>query len=93
VLLDPAGKELPKDDKNNYIGEGTPKMKKDTTETTVDPLTDDSGNPVEAGTADALLRAVKAHFADDPETEVLRVWVQETKTVQDLSGAQLADIK
>lgn len=88
-MLDPAGREIPKDYDNRYIGNGTPKIETIVTEAIVDPLTDESGTPIEAGTVEALLLAVRAHFGDEPDVEVLAVEVLETRTVRELTGAQL----
>jgi hypothetical protein len=59
-------------------------------EVTDSPLTDDVGNPIEAGTVEALLRKVREHFEGDTEigSEVLRVAVRKTETVQVLLGAE-----
>lgn len=92
LLVDPSGKELPKDDLGAYIGTGTQKVEEISTETTVDPVTDENGNPLEAGTPEALLRSVKAHFDEYENIEVLSVKVQETKTVREISGADLAKL-
>ncbi len=62
------------------------------TESTENPVMDEAGNPVEAGAADALLRKVKEHFAEEEGTEVLSVIVLETKPVRELSGAELAKL-
>lgn len=89
VLVDPSGKELPKDDAGVYIGTGTQKIDVSTTDSTDDPLMDEAGNPIEAGTVEALLRKVKEHFEGEEDTQVLHVTVQETKTIAEVSGEEL----
>jgi hypothetical protein len=90
----PDGKELPKDpDTGKYIGEGAQRFETTTTDSTDDPMTDEAGNPVEAGTIEALLRRVKEHFDGEDNVEVLRVTVQEIKTIKEISGAELAEVK
>lgn len=93
--MGPDGKELPTGDDGKYVNPdaGTQKFDLTTTESTDDPLTDEAGNPVEAGTIEALLRRVKEHFDGEDNVEVLRVAVQEIKTVKDISGAELAEVK
>lgn len=89
LLVDPKGVELPKDDNGAYVGTGEQKIDVTKTDTTDDPLCDEAGNPVEAGTVEAMLRRVKDHFADEAETEVLHVTVQETKSVGEYTGAEV----
>lgn len=93
--MDQSGKELPKGDDGKYLNPdaGKQRLESTTTESTVDPLTDEAGNPVEAGTIEALLRRVKEHFDGEDNVEVLRVTVQEIKTVKEISGAELAEVK
>lgn len=88
--MDPSGKELPKDDEGAYIGSGVQKIETITTESVDDPLTDEAGGPIERGTVDALLGAIRDHFAEEEDTEILNVKVQETKTIMEVSGADLA---
>lgn len=85
------GKELLKDDEGRYIGTGTQRFETTTTDSTDDPLTDESGNQIEAGTVDALLRKVKEHFSKEEHenVEVLKVTVQEIKTLQEVTGEEL----
>jgi hypothetical protein len=87
------GKELPADPASpgKYLGTGVQKIETTTTDSTDDPLTDESGNPVEAGTVDALLRKVKEHFSreEHENVEVQRVTVQEIKTIQEVTGEEL----
>jgi hypothetical protein len=87
----PDGKELPKDDTGKYIGTGTQKIETSTTSSTDDPLTDEAGNVVEAGTVDSLLRKVKEHFGreEHENVEIQKVIIQEIKTIQEVSGEEL----
>jgi hypothetical protein len=87
--VDPNGKELPKDDAGAYIGTGVQRLEAIQTNTIDDPLCDEAGNPVEAGTVEALLRKVKEHFAEEADTEILRVTVQETKPVGEYTGPEV----
>jgi hypothetical protein len=91
LLVGPDGKELPKDDQGKYVGSGTQKIESTVTIAVDDPLTDEAGNTVEAGTVDALLRKVKEYFGreEHENVEVQRVVVQEIKTVQEVSGEEL----
>jgi len=94
VLLDPSGKPLPVDEATgDQIGTGTPKMEMIETDTADNPLTDEAGNVVEAGTPEALLRRVKEHFADAEDTTVVHVAVRKTETVEEVSGEELAAVK
>jgi hypothetical protein len=86
-MLGPDGKELPKNEKREYVGQGTPKFEEISTESTANPLTDEMGTPVERPTVEAMVAAVKEHFADDDDTEVLHVTIQETKTVAEFPGS------
>jgi hypothetical protein len=90
----PDGKELLKDDKGVYIGTGTQKFEVTTTDSTDDPLTDEAGNPVTAGSPEALLRKVKEHFAAEEfeNVEILEVSVQETLTMRKVTGEELAKL-
>jgi hypothetical protein len=94
LLVGPDGKELPKDDKNAYIGSGTQKLESTTTNSTDDPLTDEAGNIVTAGTPEALLRRVKEYFAAEEfeNVEILEVSVQETLTVRKVTGEELSKL-
>jgi hypothetical protein len=85
----PDGKELPKDDTGAYVGTGEQKFDEIQTDTTDDPLCDEAGNPVEAGTVEAILRKVKEHFVDEAETEILHVTVQETKSIGEYTGLEV----
>lgn len=89
--MDSQGKELPKDDQGKYIGEGTQRIDKTETTSIDDPLTDEQGNTVEAGTVDALLRRVKEHFEREEfeSVEIQKVVVQELLTVKTVSGEEL----
>lgn len=94
VLVDPNGKSLPvNEETGEQVGTGTPKLEQITTDTTDDPLTDEAGNMVEAGTEEALLRKVKEHFADDENTTVLHVTVRKTETSREVSEEDLAKVK
>ena len=94
--MDESGKELPPDpDKpGHYIGTGNQRIESTVTPSVDDPLTDDQGNPVEAGTIDALLRKVKDHFnAEGQENvEIQKVVVQEIMTVKVVTGEELAKL-
>jgi hypothetical protein len=96
LLLGPDGKELPKhpDNPGTYIGTGTQKIERLTPESTDDPLTDDQGNVVTAGSVDALLRKVKEHFSAEEfeNVEILEVAVQETLTIKKVTGEELAKL-
>jgi hypothetical protein len=91
VLVAQDGQELPKDPDGKYIGTGEPKVEIFSTDSVDDPVTDEAGNPLEAGTPEALLRMVRESY--DEDTEVLEVWVQETKTVRTLTGAELKQVR
>jgi hypothetical protein len=97
LLVDPSGKELSRDEKTGaYVGpeNGTQKVELIATETVADPLTDEAGNVVTAGSPDALLRKVKEHFAAEEfeNVEVVEVAVQETLTIRRVSGEELAKL-
>lgn len=97
LLVGPDGKELLPDlDKppGHYIGTGTQKFETTTTESTDDPLTDEAGNVVTAGSPEALLRKVKEHFAAEEfeNVEILEVAVQETLTMRRVTGEELAKL-
>lgn len=96
LLVGPDGKELPKnpEDPRIYIGIGTQKVEKMVTPVTDDPLTDEAGNVVTAGTPDALLRKVKEHFEAEgfENTEILEVAVQETLVMKRVTGEELAKL-
>jgi hypothetical protein len=91
VLVGPDGKELPKDADGAYIGTGVPKFELTKTDSVDDPLTDETGNPVTAGSPEALLRKVKEHFAADEfeNVEILEVAIQETLTMRKVTGEEL----
>lgn len=91
LLVGPDGKELLKDDAGKYVGTGTQKIETTTTPSIDDPLTDESGNQIEAGTVDALLRKVKEHFGreEHENVEVQKVVVQEIRTIQEFTGEEL----
>ncbi len=92
--MDPSGKPLPVNEQTgDQIGTGSQKYETIETETTDAPLTDEAGNPVEAGTPEALLRKVKEHFAEAEDTTVLHVIVRKTETASEMSGEQLAAVK
>lgn len=94
ILQGPDGKPLPVNpDTGDQIGDGTPMLEVIVTETTDNPLTDEAGNVIEAGNPEALLRRVKEHFDDQEDTEVLKIVVREIKTVQEVSGEELAKVK
>ena len=84
--MGPDGKELPQDDQGKYIGTGSQKVEEIKSESTEDPLTDEAGNPIEAGTPEAMIRAVRDHFKDEEDTEILSVAIHKTETVLNLSG-------
>jgi hypothetical protein len=88
------GIELPKDEQGKYIGTGIQKIETTTTNSVDDPLTDDQGNTVSAGTADALLRRVKEHFDREEyeNVEITKVEVLEVKTVRAVSGEELSKL-
>lgn len=96
LLVDSQGKELPPDpDKPGcYIGTGEQKIESTVTSSVDDPLTDDQGNTVEAGSVDGLLRRVKEHFGREEfeNVEIQKVVVQELLTVKIVSGEELAKI-
>lgn len=93
-LIDPDGKELPKDDKGDYLGVGTQKFETTKTDSTDDPLTDEAGNVVTAGNVDALFRAVKAHFAAEEfgNVEILEVRILETLLIRSVTGEEFAKL-
>jgi hypothetical protein len=95
LLVGLDGKELLKDDNGLYIGTGTQKFESTTTNSTDDPLTDENGNPVEAGTVESLLRKIKEYFGKEEHenVEIIKVSVQEIKTIAEYSGAALSEIK
>lgn len=94
VFLDPQGKPIPRDEAGTLtISGGAQQFEEIVTQTTVNPLTDDAGNVVEAGTPEALLRKVKEHFEEDLDTTVLHVTIRKTETVQEISGEALAAVK
>lgn len=96
LLVDESGKELPPDpDKpGHYIGTGKQRIESTITPSVDDPLTDEQGNPVEAGAIDALLRRVKDHFSGDgnENVEVQKVVVQEILVVKVVTGEELAKL-
>lgn len=81
-ILDTQGKPV-------FDGKGKAKQEEIDTEITDDPVMDDGGNPIEAGSAEGVLRAVFGRWKDDTNTEILQVWVRKTETVQTLTGDQL----
>lgn len=94
LLVDDQGKELlPDPDKppGHYIGTGKQRIDNTTTPSIDDPLTDDQGNTVEAGTVDALLRRVKEIFSreEHENVEIQKVVIQEIKTIQEVTGEEL----
>ena len=93
LLVGQDGKELPADPNNpgKYLGTGIQKIETTTTESTDDPLVDEMGNTIDAGTVDALLRRVKEHFGreENENVEVLKVTIQEVKSIQEVSGEEL----
>ena len=97
LLVDEQGKELPPDpDKppGHYLGTGKQKIESTVTPSIDDPLTDDQGNTVEAGTVDALLRRVKEHFQKEEfeSVEIQKVVVQEIMNVKTVTGEELAKL-
>ena len=88
-LVDALGREIPKDDKGEYIGPGIPMFETTKTEAVVDPLTDEAGNVVRRNSIVALLVAVREEFTGDEETEVLHVTVLETKPIRELTSEEL----
>lgn len=94
LLVDDQNKELPKDDQGKYIGAGKQRIESTVTPSIDDPLTDGEGNPVEAGTVDALLRRVKEHFQKEEfeSVEIQKVVVQEILTVKTVTGEELAKL-
>ena len=96
LLVDESGKELPPDpDKpGHYIGTGKQRIEKIETSAVDDPLTDEAGNVVEAGSVDALLRRVKEHFGREEHENVAvqKVMVQEIQTVKVVTGEELAKL-
>ncbi len=96
LLVDEQGKELPPDPNNRgcYIGTGKQRIEKIVTPSVDDPLTDEAGNVVEAGSVDALLRRVKEHFGREEHegVEIQKVVVQELQTVKVVSGEELAKL-
>lgn len=94
VYLDPQGKPVERDAQGNLPpGDWTQKFEVIESDTTDNPLTDEAGNVVEAGTEEALLRKVKEHFSDAEDTTVVRVVVRKTETSAEMSGEQLAAVK
>jgi hypothetical protein len=91
--VDDQGKELPPDPDRpgHYLGSGKQRIEKTDTNSVDDPLTDESGNVVEAGTVDALLRKVKEHFSKEEHenVEIQKVLVQEIRAVQEVPGEEL----
>lgn len=94
ILLGPDGKELPKNEKREYVGEGTPKWEEIKTDSTDNPLTDEIGNVIEAATAETLLQKVKEHFSreEHENVEIQTVTVQVTTTVKVVSGEELSKL-
>jgi hypothetical protein len=94
--VDESGKELPSDpDKpGHYLGTGKQRVQPTVTNAVDDPLTDEQGNTVEAGTVEALLRRVKEHFGreEHENVEVQKVLVQELKPVKEITGEELAKL-
>lgn len=88
IILDKEGKQVPRNEKGALLGEGTPAFETVTTDSVDNPLTDEAGNPVEAASADLLLGKVREHFREEPEVEVVRVVIRETRTVRSLSGEE-----
>lgn len=94
VFLDPQGKPIPRDgDGKLTIENGNQKFEVIESDTTDNPLTDEAGNVIEAGTEEALLRKVKEHFAEAEDTTVVHVVVRKTETATEMSGEQLAAVK
>jgi hypothetical protein len=56
------------------------------------PLTDEAGNIVQAGTSDALLRKVREHFEAIDGVEIQKVIVLETRAVREISGEELGKL-
>ncbi len=96
LLVDEQGKELPPDpDKpGHYLGAGKQKIESTVTPSIDDPLTDEAGNTIEAGTVDALLRRVKEHFSreEHENVEVQKVIVNEIMPVKTVTGEELAKL-
>jgi hypothetical protein len=94
VFLDPQGKPIPRDEHGVLTAPGhSQKFEVIESDSTDDPLTDEAGNVVEAGTEEALLRKVKAHFAEAEDTQVISVTVRKTEDIKEVSGADLAAVK
>ena len=93
-LIGTDGKELLKDDNGDYIGTGTQKFETMDTESTDDPLTDEAGNVVTAGSVEATLRKVKEHFGAEEfeNVEILEVQILETLLLKKVSGEELAKL-
>lgn len=96
LLVDEQGKELqPDPDKpGHYLGTGKQKIETTVTPSVDDPLTDEQGNQVEAGSIDGLLRRVKEHFGREEfeNVEIQKVIVQELKPVKEVTGEELAKL-
>jgi len=91
----PDGKELLRDDRTGaYVGTGTQKVERIQTDVTDDPLIDEAGNVVTAGTPEALLRKVKEHFEADglENVAILEVAIAETLVVRRVTGEELAKL-
>lgn len=93
MFLDPQGKPIPRTEAGELTASGEQKFEIIVTDTTDDPLTDEAGNVIEAGTPEALLRKVKEHFADDANVTVQHVTLRKTETVKEVSGEELAAVK
>lgn len=96
IFLDAMGKEVPRDEHGAltpYAGPGTKKMELLESDSIDNPLTDDAGNVVQAGTEEALLRRVREHFEGQENVEILRVVIQKTEKVREVSAAELAAVK
>ena len=94
IWLDAEGKQIPRDDKGNLVDAGMQRKGEIIETDTVDnPLTDDAGNVIEAGTIEALLRRVQEHFEEDKNVTILRILVRETRIVREVGQEELAEVK
>lgn len=97
IFLDPSGKQLPRDEKGDLVVApgvvATRKLEVIESESTDNPLTDEAGNVVEAGTEEALLRKVQSQFDGEENVQVMRVLVRKTETVRELTGEELAAVR
>lgn len=93
VFLDAEKKPVQRDEQGNLPpGNWTQKLETIESVTIDDPVTDEAGNVIVAGTEEALLRKVMEHYSQYENVTILSVLVQRTETVREVSGKELGAV-